>query len=309
MMLKHSIILLLLITPAICLSNTFYLPPSGEQLVGEIKDISIKPGDTLKKIAREHGVGFNALVAANPGISEKTLNNRNKLTIPNQYILPNTPYEGIVINLPEMRLYYYPPPQPGHRAVVSTYAIGIGKEGYAMPPGKSKITSKVINPSWTVPKSVITEFAEQGITHPEVVPPGTSNPLGKYAMRLGRTSYLIHSTNKPYSIGMRVSRGCIRMYPEDIDLLFPMVPSGTPVRIIHQPIKSGWKENTLYVEAHNALQEANKPKDTPDKAIHTFISKPDLDIDDVTRAAIKTAREGNLGIPVRVYTPDPAARR
>lgn len=302
-------IFLLLLTPAFCLSNTYYLPPLGQQIIGEIKEITTQSGDTLKEIARENGVGFDALLTANPGISEETLTAGTQITIPSQYILPNTPYEGIVINLPEMRLYYYPPPQPGHQAVVSTYAIGIGKEGYAMPPGVSKITSKVVNPSWTVPKSIINEFAERGLSHPETVPPGANNPLGKYAMRLNNSSYLIHSTNKPYSIGKRVSHGCIRMYPEDIELMFPMVSTGTLVRVIHQPIKSGWKENTLYIEAHDALREPNKPKDTPDEIIGSFISKPDLDIDNVTRSAIKTAQEGNLGIPIKVYTPDPAARR
>ncbi len=302
------LLILLILFPACCPAATFYLPPPNEQVIGETQIITTKENDTLRQIAHDHAVGYNALVAANPSIEKAPLTAGMNITIPNQYILPNAPYEGIVINLPEMRLYYYPPPQAGHKAVVSTYAIGIGKEGYSLPPGISRITSKTVNPTWTVPKSVLDEFSENGTTYPEEIAPGPSNPLGKYAMRLGRTSYLIHSTNQPYSIGMRISHGCIRMYPEDIEMLFPMIPIGTVVRIIHQPVKSGWLGNALYVESHSALQGAEKPNDTPDDTMSSFISMPDLELDKVTRAAIQKVRTENLGLPIRVYTPSPAER-
>ncbi|MFC1747839.1 L,D-transpeptidase family protein [Pseudomonadota bacterium] len=294
--------------PALCVATTYYLPSPGEHIVGEVQVITAQENDTLRQIARDYEIGYNALIAANPGITQKPLTKGKKITIPSQYILPNTPYEGVVINLPEMRLYYYPPPQAGHKPVVSTYAIGIGKQGYSMPPGISKITSKTLNPTWTVPKSILSEHTKNGVTHPKTIAPGPNNPLGKHALRLGRTSYLIHGTNKPYSIGMRVSHGCIRMYPEDIEMLFPVIPSGTVVRVIHQPLKSGWHGNALYVEAHSALQDPKKPRDTPDDTMSSFIATPDLEIDDVTRTAIRQASESNLGLPVRVYTPDPAAR-
>lgn len=143
-----------------------------------------------------------------------------------------------------------------------TYALGIGREGWSTPVGVTRVTGKRPNPSWTPPESIRREHAEQGDALPAVVPPGPENPLGEYAIYLGMPGYLIHGTNKPYGVGMRVSHGCIRLYPEDISRLFPRVPEGTPVRIINEPYKLGWIDGRLYIEAHKPLSE-----ERPDQGI------------------------------------------
>jgi L,D-transpeptidase ErfK/SrfK len=173
------------------------------------------------------------------------------VNLPTQFILPPGPREGIVINLAELRLYYYP---PGEGRVI-THPLGIGREGWSTPTGEFKITTKTPNPTWRPPETIRAEHAANGDPLPEVVPPGPDNPLGAYAMRLSNPQYLIHGTNRPWGVGMRVSHGCIRLYPEDIKTLFPQVAKGTPVRIINAPYKAGWLNGMLFIEAHPPLSE------------------------------------------------------
>jgi L,D-transpeptidase ErfK/SrfK len=154
-----------------------------------------------------------------------------------------------------MRLYYYPRPGADEPPSVITHPIGIGREGWETPQGTSRITQKIVKPTWTVPASVRREHAEIGDPLPPVVPPGPDNPLGDYAMRLSLPGYLIHGTNQPYGVGIRVSHGCVRLYPEDIARLFPEVPVGTPVTIINQPYVAGWRNGELYLQAHPPLVE------------------------------------------------------
>ena len=141
-----------------------------------------------------------------------------------------------------MRLFYFPEPREGEAPEVITHPIGIGREGWQTPEGYSTITRKVVQPTWTVPASVLREYAEKGEPLDPVVPPGPDNPLGSHAMRLSLPSYLIHGTNKSYGVGMRVSHGCVRLYPEDIARLFPQVPVGTEVHIINEPYVAGWRD-------------------------------------------------------------------
>jgi len=241
------------------MAKTFPLPPDNQALIGQVETIEVSVTDTLLDVARRYSIGFNEMVSANPDVDPWLLEAGQKLVIPSQYILPDAPREGVVVNLPEMRLYFYPPAVPGEPRVVVTYPLGIGSEGRSIPFTYAKITEKKIKPSWIVPESIRAEHAAAGDPLPKIVPPGKDNPLGDYAMRLGQSSYLIHGTNSPYSIGKRVSHGCLRMYPEDIAAFFPLIASGTPVRIIDQPYKSGWSDNALYLEAHPPMKEA-----TPD---------------------------------------------
>ena len=175
-----------------------------------------------------------------------------------QFVLPDAPREGLVLNLAAMRLFYYPRPGTDEPPRVITHPIGIGREGWRTPLGVSRITEKIVQPTWTVPASVRREHANKGDPLPPVVPPGPENPLGDFAMRLSIPSYLIHGTNQPYGVGLRVSHGCVRLYPEDIARLFPEVPKGTRVTIVNQPYVAGWRNGQLYLEAHQPLAEDAK---------------------------------------------------
>ncbi len=248
---------LLLVAHDNAIAKTFPLPPDNQALIGQTEVIEVSAADTLLDVARRYGVGFNEMVAANPDVDPWLPDAGQKVMIPSQYILPEGPREGVVVNLPEMRLYFYPPAKPGEARVVVTYPLGIGLEGRSIPFAHTKITEKKIKPSWVVPESIRAEHAAEGDPLPKIVPPGADNPLGDYAMRLGQSSYLIHGTNRPYSIGKRVSHGCLRMYPEDIAAFFPLIASGTPVRIIDQPYKAGWSDSALYLEAHPPMKESS----------------------------------------------------
>jgi L,D-transpeptidase ErfK/SrfK len=185
------------------------------------------------------------------------------VVLPTQFVLPDTSRKGLVLNLAAMRLFYFPEATPGDTPVVITHPIGIGREGWRTPQGTSRITEKLVKPTWNVPVSVRREHAEMGDPLPARVPAGPDNPLGDFAMRLSLPSYLIHGTNKPYGVGMRISHGCVRLYPEDIARLFDEVPVGTPVQIINEPYVAGWRDGQLYLEAHEPLaEEARRWGDT-----------------------------------------------
>lgn len=229
----------------------------GSDLIGELKTTTVKPNDTLLDIGRRYGIGYEELRRANLDVRVWNPDTGTKVTLPTQHILPPGPREGVVVNVAEMRLYYYPPITEGEPPRVETYPISIGRVAWQTPLGETRVTTKVTNPAWYPPKSIIEEHAEQGNTLPNVVPPGPDNPLGEYAILLDIPGYLIHGTNRPDGIGMRVTHGCIRMLPEDIERLFPRLPVGTTVRLIDEPVKYGWsKDGILHVQAYPSLDVA-----------------------------------------------------
>jgi L,D-transpeptidase ErfK/SrfK len=175
--------------------------------------------------------------------------------LPSRYIIPAAERSGLIINLPELRLYYFPQAKDGKAPQMVTHPISVGRMDWTTPLGSTKIVSKKIDPEWRPPESIKKEALADGIELPDVFLAGPDNPLGRYAMRLGIPGYLIHSTNKPYGVGMRVTHGCIRMYPEDIEGLFADIPVGTPVHLVNQPIKLGWMAGGLFVELHPPLDE------------------------------------------------------
>ena len=234
---------------------TFELPPAEFDLFGAVQFVEAAQEETLLDIARRHDIGQEEILRANPAVDRWLPGAGARVVLPSRYVLPNAPHRGLILNLPEMRLYYFPEPGPDQRREVQTYPVSIGRMEWSTPLGETKLVSKQRNPSWRPPPSIRAEHAADGDPLPHVVPPGPDNPLGAYAMRLGIPGYLIHSTNKSYGVGMRVSHGCIRMLPEDIDLLFPQVPVGTAVRIINQPAKAGWHGGDLYLEVHPPLEE------------------------------------------------------
>jgi L,D-transpeptidase ErfK/SrfK len=237
----------------------------GDEVFGEVQVIEARHEDTFVALARTYNVGYEELRQANPGIDEWLPGEGTLITIPSHYVLPRAPQRGIVVNVAELRMYYFPAESgplpegvaPGSRRVI-THPISIGRMDWSTPLGVTTITGKVANPSWYPPQSIRDEHAARNDILPRVVPPGPDNPLGNHAMRLGLPGYLIHGTNKPSGVGMRVTHGCVRMFPEDIEALYRTVPVGTAVNIVNQPVKIGWTaDGTLYLEAHPALMESN----------------------------------------------------
>lgn len=261
MRLRNCIGLLLvsLVATAPALGTTFTLPPESESVVGQVQYITASNEDTLADIARRYNVGRNELILANPGVDPWLPPEGTRIVLPTRYVLPNAAREGVVLNVPEMRLYYYPAPKNGEPPQVITYPISIGRGDWETPLGSTSIIAKTENPAWIPPDSIREEHAADGDPLPARVPPGPDNPLGQFALRLGLPGYLIHGTNKPYGIGMRVTHGCVRLYPEDIEVLFGEVPEGTLVQIVHQPYKLGWHLGKLYLEAHPAYSDKNNP--------------------------------------------------
>ncbi|MES2142640.1 MAG: L,D-transpeptidase family protein [Pseudomonadota bacterium] len=250
------------ILSAKALALTFILPPTGDSIVGRVQWTQALPFDTFSKIGRRFDIGYFELVEANPTIDPMHPAPGSIIVIPSHFILPPGPRHGIVINLAELRIYYYPP----HRHVVITYPVGIGREGWDTPLGASSIAQKVINPTWIVPASIRKDRVKDGVFLPKKVSPGPDNPLGGYAMRLKQLTYLIHGTNDYEGVGRRSSAGCIRMLPEDIESLFPQVKYNEDVYIVDSPYKVGWDKNRLYLEAHVPLQRRLALKWTQQRA-------------------------------------------
>lgn len=237
--------------PGLAHALTFPLPPKGNNIVGKVQTAFVHPGDNFHTVGRRYDVGYYEMVEANPRINPNHPKPWTTLVIPTEYILPPAPRKGIVINLAELRLYYYPP--KGH--VVMTFPVGIGRQDWPSPRGLGHIVHKIYNPTWYVPESIRAARAAQGVYLPRFVLPGPKNPLGHYAMPLSFKGYLLHSTNEPTGVGMRSSSGCIRLFPENMKVLFGKVRRGTSVRILDLPYKIGWEKGKVYLEAHLPFQE------------------------------------------------------
>jgi len=254
MLMTKLIALFLALLPLGAVAEVYDLPPEGNDVVGALTTVTAREEDTLLDIARRHGLGYEDIVRANPDVDTWLPGEGTEVTLPTRYVLPPGPRNGVVLNLAEYRLYYYPTPEEGKPAVVMTYPISIGRMDWETPLGRTTIISKVKNPSWYPPESIRAEHAADGDPLPRIVPAGPQNPLGDYAMRLGLPGYLIHGTNRPDGVGMRVTHGCIRMFPEDIDYLFGRVDVSTAVRIINEPVKIGWNGDELVIEVHETLE-------------------------------------------------------
>lgn len=279
-------ILLFLILAAPARAETFLLPPADVEVVGQIRVVYSRYEETLLDVARRYSLGYEEIGHANPGVDRWLPGEDTPIVLPTRYVLPDAPRQGIVLNLPEMRLYYYPPPKKGEKPVVVTHPVSIGRMDWRTPLGKTTVVAKQTDPPWYPPASIKAEHAAKGDILPDVVPGGPDNPLGRFAMRLGLPGYLIHGTDKPYGIGMRVTHGCLRMYPEDIEKLFPNVPVGTPVHIVNQPMKAGWYAGTLFMEFHPPLEEHARP------------------LEELVTEAIEV-----VGAKAAPYQPDPVAIR
>ncbi len=233
-------------------ATVYQLPNKTDTVVGEDQTIKTVYEDTLYDLARKYSLGSEELIRVNPGVDPWLPGAGKEIVVPGRHILPPGPREGIVVNLPEHRLYYYPKPKRGAPLEVITYPVSIGKMDWRTPLGLTHVIQKQKDPTWYPPESVRKEHAANGDPLPPFVGPGPDNPLGAYAMRLaaGNGTYLIHGTNNPIAVGMAVTHGCVRMYPDDVAALFPLIPVGTPVYLINEPIKVAWVDGELLLEAH-----------------------------------------------------------
>jgi L,D-transpeptidase ErfK/SrfK len=222
----------------------------GQVAIGAVASYTTRYEDTLLDVARDHDFGYTQLITANFDIDPWLPGKNRDVVLPSFYILPDAPRRGIVINLAQQRLFYFPP--DGKTA--ETYPIGVGVQGWATPTGTTQVVAKQPHPAWYPPASI--RAVEPDL--PKVVPAGPNNPLGDYAMFLGWPGYLIHGTNKPYGVGRNVSHGCIRLYPEDIDRLFHEVAIGTPVRVIDQEDEAAWIDGVLYVAVFPDKEQADQ---------------------------------------------------
>jgi len=292
-------------------AGTYILPPADVDIVGQLGTVPAGRHNTLLDLAREHDIGQNEILYANPTVDRWLPADNSVVVIPSRYILPASKRSGMVINLPEMRLYFYPKPKAGERPLVITHPVSVGRMDWETPLGQTRIISKKRDPAWRPPQSLKDEaIAEGDEPLPDIVEPGPDNPLGRFAMRLGIPGYLIHSTNKPYGVGMRVTHGCLRMYPEDIERLFEEIPVNTPVQLVNQPIKLGWLAGSLFIELHPPLEEDQEKYKNYMQSVINAISdflgndKSTGDAESshvrINGSALRQAVEEKSGIPVLI---------
>ncbi|MCK6787924.1 L,D-transpeptidase family protein [Enterobacter roggenkampii] len=301
---RASLITLLLLSSLGALNSAramdYPLPPAGSRLIGQNQTYTIQEGDNkLQTIARRFNTAAQVILETNNTIAPVNPAPGTVITIPSQMLLPDTPREGIVVNLAELRLYYFPPGEN----IVQVFPLGIGQLGLETPVTTTRVSQKIPNPTWTPTPGIRARSLEQGIKLPPVVPAGPNNPLGRFALRLGvgNGEYLIHGTSAPDSVGLRVSSGCMRMNAPDIKALFEQVRVGTRVQIINEPVKFAVEpDGKRYIEVHRPLAqvEGENPQVSPithSAEFATFVSQAGSD-----KALIDKALSRRAGIPVIV---------
>ena len=248
-------------TPGV--ASVFPIPADGSPVVGSDTSVKTVYEDTLPDLAHRYSLGYYEIIRANPGVDVWIPGADKEIVLPGRRILPPGPREGIVVNLPEHRLYYYPKPNGHDKPVVITYPVSIGKMDWRTPLGETQVIAKIKHPPWYPPESVRKEHEANGDPLPRVVPPGPDNPLGDYAMRLaaGNGTYLIHGTNNPTAVGMAVTHGCIRMYPEDVAAVFATVPVGTKVRLDQRAGEGRLGRRAAVVEAHPPVDDEGQSEE------------------------------------------------
>ena len=295
-------------------NERFELSP-GQDVVGTVQVVTASKEDTLTDIARRFNVGYEEILRANPKVDPWLPGAGREIVVPTQFVLPNAPYSGVLINIAAMRIYYFPPVKRGERIVVLTHPIGIGKVGWKTPEGVTKIVRRQKDPTWRVPVSVLKEHHENGQDLDPVIGPGPDNPLGKYAFYLQWPSYLIHGTNKPAGVGLRSSHGCIRLYPEDIEQFFNMIPVGTEVRVVNQPFLFGWSNGQLYLQPMDVLEDdardwSKSPRRLLAKSLPaSMLQRLKAQHQQIDWDQVAALTHDPHGVPVPVSTPDASLER
>ncbi|GIU17341.1 L,D-transpeptidase family protein [Shewanella sp. MBTL60-007] len=299
-MMRTLLLFILACLPLTSFANVYSIPQDGSRLVGELQEHVVQKGDYFQTISKQYNIGILELMQSNPGVDPFLPTPGTSLLIPTQMLLPDVPHKGVVINLAELRLYYFP---KGGKEV-HVFPVGIGRVGRETPEMVTRIKSRIPNPSWTPPASIRKEHLEErGEVLPRVVPAGPDNPLGKFAIQLsyGDGSYLIHGTNKDFGIGMRVSAGCIRLNPDDIEWLFDQVKYGDQVTIINETVKTSTEpDGRELIEVHSPLSTANGGSDNVrqmNRGVVEFIGKEQVDYAKANDALLTQA-----GIPVNIQS-------
>jgi len=297
---KLACIGIAMLAPGVANAITYALT-TGDTLIGDLEMVSGVGKERPVDVARRRGLGHAELKLVNPSLDLWLPGNPEEFVLPMEFVLPNAPHKGIVLNVPEMRLYYFRVDKQTGTTEVMTYPIGIGREGNNTPYATTRVASKVKDPVWYPPESIRAEHAAEGDPLPVRVGPGPDNPMGTYAMRLSLPMYAIHGTNKPWGVGMRVSHGCIRLYNEHVEELFNAVPVGTPVNIINQPYKVGLRGGRIFLEAHPSLDEDqehfNDNMTSVVKALVAMTEEGGYEVDwELARQIIQQSR----GVPVEI---------
>jgi len=275
------------------------LTPDGATVIGRTRRYRIRNGDTLLDVARWYDLGYNEIVEANPGVDPFVPPVGTEVVVPTEWVLPCCTYDGIVVNIPEMRLFYFRRDRGDPKSVtVNTYPVGLGRDDRRTPRGKFRVVTKTVNPRWNVPESIRREHARERGDNRSSIPGGApDNPLGKYRLQLSHRLYGIHGTDIPWGIGMQVTHGCVRLYPEDIERLYPVVPLGTPVEFTYQPVKVGRRDGATFVEVHRDIYRFSRSLAAATRA--AIAKQPGADVDPLLLdAAVKSAS----GVPVAVST-------
>ncbi len=270
-------------------------------LIGESQSYITTRDDTLMDIARRYKLGFTELMAANPGTDPWVPGSGKNLVIPTGHLTPRAKHEGLVLNLSDQRVYYFPV-----GGAPRSMPVGIGRQGWATPLGRTTVKRKKADPTWYIPKSIRDEDPEL----PKAIGPGPDNPLGRHAIYLGWPSYLFHGTNKPSGVGRRASHGCIRMYPEDIEQLFGAIAIGTPVTVVDQAAKIGWHGGELLLEVHPSQSQSDRveagesfPPEPVRELEYLLIDKADGEASRLDWRIIRQAVRERRGIPISVLKP------
>src|SRR5512139_3577364 len=272
----------------------------GEDVIGRLAIIRLETGDTLPDIARHFSLGVNAISAANPGVDVWVPEAGERVLLPLSFILPDAPRKGIVINLATMRLFQYK--EDGTSLLVTTYPVGIGTDERPTPTGQMHVARKAARPTWHVPASIAEDHRKKGDILPKAVPPGPENPLGEYALYLSKSGYLIHGTNKPASIGLTATNGCLRLYPENVKLLFDDTPVKTPVLIVNQPYLLGQRNGVLYLESHAPPEGSSALESVKlHKKLNAMETKAQRTLD---WKKVKEVQAEARGIPVPIFELD-----
>lgn len=294
------------------LPNHFVLESPQQSVIGVPQVVLTRDSDSFSDLARAYGLGYDELVAANPGVDPWLPGDQTPVLLPTQYVLPAVAREGVVLNIASKRLFYFPKMADGQAQVVLSYPVGIGRVGWETPLGDASVVAKAVNPTWYVPASVRQEHAANGDPLPAVVPPGPDNPLGTRVLQLNLPGYLIHGTNKPYGVGMRVSHGCIRMYPENIETLYDLVAVGESVQIINEPYLLGEHDGELLFEAHAPLADDTvNAEDRLHEIIVQLGESSNYVLSEKVEGDLRQAATDALGLPVRIrdYEPGDALAR
>jgi len=303
---KAALTSLLILASPTAFSLSFALPSNPEDsLIRELdegfnKQTIAADDEDLLDIARRFDLGQNEILHLNPEVDRWLPKAGTPIQLQSERLIPDAPRSGLVLNLPEFRMYYFPKVKKGSPPSVLTYPMSIGRQDWETPLGRTQIVAKKENPTWTPPESIKKEHAAKGDPLPNVVAAGPDNPLGLFAMRLGIPGYLIHSTNKAYGVGMQVSHGCIRMYPEDIEKFFPIIKVGTPVQIVNQAVKVGWFQGALYIEIHPPL-ETHQADNLLDIALDLIEQNNAGVLPVLDGKALRNALIEKKGLPVKIY--------